>query len=60
MNAEIVSILSEHFKIEEQQKDSVVVVLGRELLGKYPNVNKAFYKLLSSIADTCNDEEKPT
>jgi hypothetical protein len=50
MNAEIVSILNEHFKTEERQRDSMVVILGRDLLGKYPKVNSAFYELLSAIA----------
>ncbi|MGL9734791.1 MAG: Arc family DNA-binding protein [Symbiopectobacterium sp.] len=29
MNAEIVSILNEHFKTEERQRDSMVVIHGR-------------------------------
>lgn len=58
MNAEIVSILGEHYKTEERQRDSMVVVLGRDLLTKHPEVNAAFYELLSSIANTSNDEDK--
>lgn len=57
MNAEIVSILSDVISREEKYRDSMVVVLGRDLMNKYPEVREAFYNLASAMAGAGNDHD---
>ncbi|MBV8045070.1 Arc family DNA-binding protein [Pluralibacter sp.] len=57
MNAEIVSILSDFFNREEQYRNSMVVVLGWELMNKHPEVREAFYNLAAAMAGAGNDHD---
>jgi hypothetical protein len=57
MNAEIVSILSEAISREAQTRNSMVVILGRDLLNKYPEVREAFYNLVTAMAGAGNDKD---
>lgn len=56
MNAEIVSILSEFISREDQYRNSMVVVLGRDLMNKHPEVREAFFKLVTTMAEAGNDK----
>ncbi len=57
MNAEIVSILSEAISREAQTRNSMVVILGRDLLNKHPEVREAFYNLVTAMASAGSDKD---